>query len=118
MHDDEMLIEGINLHIEEVKARRDRLQLRAEKMRAAIGQAMERAGERKITLPECTVSLATVPGKVVVIDEAVIPADYFVVPEPVPRLDKRLVAQTIKDGTEVPGCTLSNGGLTVKVRRT
>ena len=117
--EDEMLIVGIGNRMVDLTDRSDRLTLRIEKMRAALAQALERAGERKITLPECTVSLAAVPGKVIIIDESLIPDRFMVHPEaPPPRPDKQTLARALKEGIEVAGATLSNGGLTVRLKRT
>jgi len=119
MDEDQMLIAAINQRMAVLTARRERLELRAERMRAALCQAMERAGEKRVTLPECTVSLATVPGKVIIIDESLIPDRFMVYPEaPPPRPDKLTLARALKEGIEVEGATLSNGSVTVKVRRT
>ena len=117
--EDEMLIVGIGNRVMDLKDRSERLTIRIEKMRAALAQAMERANERKVVLPEATVSLATVAPSVVINDPTALPSDYLVVPEPpAPRPDMRLILQALKDGAVVPGACLSNGGLTVRLRRT
>ena len=117
--EDEMLIVGIGNRVMDLKDRSERLTIRIEKMRAALAQAMERAGEKRVTLPECTVSLATVPGKVIITDESLIPDRFMFHPEaPPPRPDKQTLARALKEGIEVAGAQLSNGGITVKVRRT
>lgn len=113
-HADECAIEAIEMQIERLKSRANRLQRRADYLRQRVAEAMEAAGMKKLPAPDFTASLRPTPPKVIVTDEASIPADYFV--QPPPKLDKRLVAQALKDGHTVPGCALSNGGVTLSIR--
>jgi len=119
MSEDESLKTALAVRVGQMKLRIERFEARIEAKRAALAQAMERAGEKRVTLPECTVSLATVPGKVIITDESLIPDRFMVYPEaPPPRPDKQILARALKEGIEVAGAQLSNGGITVKVRRT
>ena len=100
---------------EQLRTRRERLENRAELVRAAIQTAMEAGQLRKLVLPTATLSLKAVPPKVVVIDEASIPSNYFKRADP--TLDKRALLEALKYGTQVPGAELSNGSETL-ARRT
>jgi len=52
----EALVEALKSIIADNKARKDRLEAKAEKIRAAVAQAMAEAGLPKITAPDLTVS--------------------------------------------------------------
>jgi hypothetical protein len=113
-HDD-MLAAGIESRLDELQARKSRLAERVTQKRAAILHAMELAGRRRIELPDATVSVRATPAKVVITDEAKVPAQFFE-PQP-PKLSKAAVKAALEAGTEVPGAMLSNGGSTISIRR-
>jgi hypothetical protein len=118
MDDDEMMIVGIKDRQSDLTARQQRHEARIASKRAALTLAMERAGEKKITAPDFTLSLTAVAPKVIVTDEGALPKDYLVQPEPPPpRPDKKLIKQALADGFEVPGATLSNGSTTITIRK-
>lgn len=118
METDEALADGCEARIIELGERRERFQHRIAVKRRLIAETMEAARMRKLTLPEATLSLGTSPAKVVIVDEAALPADYFVQPDPPPpRADKRLILQALKDGTVVPGACLSNQSPQLTIRR-
>jgi hypothetical protein len=97
-----------------LQARKRRLEDRAEVKRLSIQTAMEMADIRKLERPTCTISLKAVAPAVNVADEASIPSDYWK-PQP-PKLDKRMLLADLKDGVEIPGATLTNGGETIQIR--
>lgn len=68
------------------KVRSDRAKGRVEARREAICALMEAARQDKLTLPEATVSLRTIPAKLVVNDPAAVP-DEYTVPAPKPSMD-------------------------------
>lgn len=118
LDDDEAMIAGIDVRVEELKERAGRFAHRVVKKREAIAQAMEAAALKKVVKPDFTLSLTAVKPKVLINDEALIPADYKVTPEPpAPRPDKKLIAAALADGFTVPGASLSNGGVTITLRR-
>lgn len=98
----------------EAQARRGRFDAQRERIRSAIGMAMEAGGIKKLELPLGTISLKAVPPKVEITDESAIPAHFFKTQEP--KLDKRLVMDALKAKQDVPGAMLSNGGVTVNMR--
>jgi hypothetical protein len=113
-HEDECRIEVLEKQIGKLKERADRFQARSDKARANVARIMEEAGIKKIAAPELTASLRRVPPKVVITDEASLPADYCVIPPP--RPDKALIKKAIEDGYVVPGASMSNGGISLSVR--
>jgi hypothetical protein len=88
---------------------------RQERLRGLIEQAMLLASLEKIKRPCATITVAAVPPKPVITDEAAIPAQYWRQPDPV--LDKTAINAASKDGATIPGVTMSNGGTSLRIRR-
>lgn len=109
----ETLAEAVGKRIEDMRARKTRMEARVDLIRAAVASAMGVAGLRKLTLPTATLSLKPTPPKVVVNDESEIPSVFWS-PQP-PKLDKGALLKALKEGP-VEGSSLSNGGETLAVR--
>ena len=103
---DAAYIAGLKQRIDEMRERLDRLELRHERKRAAVLDAMEAAGIAKITEPDFTVTLKASPPSVCITDETAIP-EWFWIPQPA-KLDKRALLETLKAGTGITGAELSN----------
>src|SRR4051812_22647834 len=112
--EDEVLLVGLEVTIKALVDRKSRVEKSIEDRRGIILMAMDRAGIPTIRSPTCTLSVRDVPAKVIVTDEAQIPATYFTKPEP--KLDKRAIGEALKSGP-VPGAELSNGGVGLTLRR-
>jgi hypothetical protein len=90
--------------------RRKALESRAEQLKRYLKDNMERTGITKIECPHFSIAIKHNPPAVVIDDAAAIPGDYMVTPPaPPPAPDKKLIAQAIKDGVDVPGCRLVSG---------
>lgn len=113
--DDETMIEAIKAREAELKARKDRIGKRVETMRTLVERAMLTADVSKIERPEYTLSMRKGTAQLSVYDEDQIPADYFKVPAP--SLDRTALKNALKDGTDVPGASLTNGQPSLSVRR-
>jgi Siphovirus Gp157 len=88
-------------------ARAERIEKRAESVRAYLTFQMQAAGISKIECPFFTLALRKNPPAVVIDDEAQIPSNYYVPPPPpVPKLDKVALKRAIQAGTDVPGVHL------------
>lgn len=113
--DDQAMVDGISARMEDMSERRRRFKDRIEAKRAQVEQAML-IGE--LTTVECdlgTFYLTTVPPKAVPADESVIPSEFY---EPqAPKLDTRKLLAALKEGRAIPGAHLSNGGVTLALRR-
>ncbi|RJQ25547.1 MAG: hypothetical protein C4589_11155 [Peptococcaceae bacterium] len=72
-------------------------------------QAMELTAKDKIFTDIGTVARQKSPASVSVLDIEKIPKEYWYIPVPAPILDKKLILDTIKRGTEVPGAALHQG---------
>lgn len=118
LDDDEAMIAGIAVRVEELSERAGRYKHRVAKKREMIAAAMEAANLRKVVKPDFTLSLTPVKPKVIITDETAIPSPFLVWPEPPPpRPDKRLIAAALDCGTPVAGACLSNGGVGITLRR-
>lgn len=113
--EDEAHEAGLKSYIDEMKARKDRFAKRAETKRALIANALEIAGRKKIETTVATVTLTAVKQKAVVKEESDIPADFWQ-PQP-PKLNLMALTAALRDGAEIPGATLSNGGVTIQIRK-
>lgn len=112
--EDEVLLVGLEVTIKALGERKSRIEKSIADRRNIILMAMDRAVVPSIKSPTCTLSVRDVPPKVVVTDEAQIPATYFATAEP--KLDKRALGEALKSGP-VPGAELSNGGVGLTLRR-
>lgn len=139
--EDEAVADGIKALLDNLGARKKRLEARADVKRALVACAMEIGELRKIDTPAGTVSLKPVPPKLIPTEESDIPARFWKVGDPI--LDRRALgdalkardaalkeAQAIEDQEAralgiaaveaahppIPGATLSNGSLTISIR--
>lgn len=93
-----------------MQARARRLRTRAESVKAYLLYNMQAAGIRKIESPEFTLAIRTNPPAVVIREDAEIPAEYMVQPEPPPpRPDKKRIGAALKAGVQIDGCWLEQG---------
>jgi Siphovirus Gp157 len=115
---DEAMVEGCAKRMDELATRSARFSHRIETKRRLIAETMERANVQKVTLPDMTLSLGRTAPKVIITDETQLPTFVLTVPPvPEPKPNKKAIAELLKTGTAVPGAELSNGGITVIVRR-
>lgn len=91
-------------------ARRKAIENRAERVRKYLMENMTFAGISKIECPYFKIAIQDNPPSVVIDDLGSLPSDYMRQPEPPPPApDKKLIAQAIKDGFNVPGAHLEVG---------
>lgn len=112
--DDQAMINALRERIGDMQERLARIESRSERKRAIIAGVMERADIKKLSEPDFTASLRPTPAPLIVLDEALIPGDYWKV-QPA-KLDRRGLAVALGEGRTVPGATLGNGGSTIAVR--
>lgn len=114
MDEDAILLDGIKARETELAERKHRITRRVETRRALIEQMLVVADERKIERATFTASLSARPVKLIVTDEAALPSAYF---KTKPVLDRSALTKALKDGEQVPGATLDNGGQSLTLRR-
>ena len=102
--------ESIKQAEEKMSARRKFIENRANRIRAYLKENMLRTGITKIECPYFKLAIRDNPPSVVVDAPELVPKDYLRQPEPPPPVpDKKLIAQAIKDGFDVPGAHLERG---------
>ena len=82
-------------------------------VKAAIQKEMEDMDVTKVQLYNVDLELAAKAPTLVVKDEKIIPEDWFKTER---RLDKRGLLKAIKDGEEIDGAMLSNGGINLRLK--
>ncbi len=87
--------------------RRRALETKREGLKRYLEEQLAIAGLDKVKTPILTVALQNNPPSVHVLDESVIPPAFWITPAP--TLDKKLLAERLKTGEEIPGVTLQQG---------
>jgi hypothetical protein len=111
---DEALISGLKTQKDTLAVRLHRLQERRESRRSILEQALMLLERKSLERPVATLTLSNRPPQLVVDEEAQIPARFF---DLKPVLNKRLTKEALEAGEEVPGTRLSNGSVTLTLRR-
>jgi hypothetical protein len=104
---------------EAIKSRRDALSEResrykrqVEGLRSLIQRVMEATGQKKLTLPEATLSLATRAPEPIVTDETVLPEECF---KFVRTPDKATIKARCRAGDIPDGVTMSNEAVSLRI---
>ena len=111
---DQGLATGLEGHIGEMQARRDRLQDRAAKRRQIAKDVMAELDLKKLSAPDFTASIRPGTPALMVIDEAAVPSIYWEPREP--RLNRQELVTDLKQGAEIAGVALSNPEPVLSVR--
>jgi hypothetical protein len=111
---DEALHTGLRFHIDDMRERLSRLELRASKKRQLALEAMTEVGLSKLQQPDFTASARAGSPALVVTGEEQIPTTYWL-PQP-PKLDRQSVLAELKRGIEIPGAEMSNPKPVLSVR--
>jgi hypothetical protein len=112
--EDETLLAGVVATIKLLQERKSRLERSIETRRGIILMAMEKAGLQTIKGALATLAVRETPPKTVISDEALIPARFWKPSDP--KLDRAALAEALKAKEEVPGASLSNGGVSLNIR--
>ena len=112
--DDLAYIAAVRARISDMQVRLARLDQRADKKKEIVTSVMERAGIKKITEADFTLTLRSTTPPLVVIEEKQIPEEFWK-PQP-PKLDRQGLISVLRGGQEVSGVALGNGGVTISVR--
>lgn len=94
-----------------MKARADRFKGQSQSLRGALMTLMDACGQKKLELPEATLSVSQRKPKRVVTDETRIPEAFWRVKR---EIDKTAI--NAADG-DVPGTEFDNGGASLTIRR-
>ena len=112
--EDEALATGLSTRLADMKARLDRLTLRAKRKRALALGAMQEAQIPKLTEADFTASLRQGNVTLEVSSEELIPVDYWR-PQP-PKLDRQGLLTALKSGAAISGAFLAPPQAQLSVR--
>lgn len=99
--------------IGEYQARRQRFERRNEAMRSILLGLLQKSGQKRVQLPEATVSIGKGRDKVEITDEAKLPKWALRVST---SPDKTAIKERLDAGKKVPGAAMVTGGETLTVR--
>lgn len=97
-----------------MRDRLKRFEQKVVKKRDLVTYVMECADIRKLKEPDFSASLRLVPPSLHVIDETVVPEEFWN-PQP-PKLDRQALLAQLKANHCVPGVSLNNGAQTISIR--
>lgn len=109
------MAEGVKAPMDDLKQRKARLERRGDGYGEAIERIMNAAGLTKVALPNATLSISNAAPSVTIADENLLPSRCWRTKR---EVDKAAINALVKEGYEVPGVVVSNGGtrLTVRVK--
>ena len=112
----EAMAEGLKGLIADMQTRKARMEHSAERLRQIVAEAMLEAGERKLPLPDMTVSVREGKPKLDW-DMARLP-DRYKVPQITFKPNKDAIQDAVDHGDVPEGVSITNGGavLTIRVR--
>jgi Siphovirus Gp157 len=111
---DEALASGLKGRLEDMQGRLERLKRRAEKRRQLAREVMLELDLKKLDAPDFTVSIRPGTPTLLVLDEALVPKNYWEPREP--RLNRQELLSDLKRGTEIAGVALSRPEPVLSVR--
>ena len=112
--DDKAVVSGLKGRLVEMQERLSRLDARASRKRDLVTRTMEEADVRQLLEPDFTASLRVNPPSLVIVDEVIIPENFWV-PQP-PKLDRQRLRRSMCGGQRVPGTELGNASVGLAVR--
>lgn len=102
--------DSMTAEIERMTVRRDAELKRIAAIEKWLLDNMIACNFLKVESPAFTIAVQNNPPKVEILDEKQIPDDYMRIPEPKPPVaapDKQLILAALKDGFDVPGCSMT-----------
>jgi hypothetical protein len=111
---DEGLVSGLKTSKDSLALRLSRFEERRKSRRAIIEQALQLVNCKTLERPVATITLSERSPTLVVEEQSKIPARFF---DMRPVLNKRMAKDALDAGEDVPGARLSNGTITLTVRR-
>lgn len=112
--EDEALAEGLKLRLSDMKARLERLEVRARKKRDLVLWAMTEGDIPKLLEPDFTASLRQGAATLDIVSEEAIPEDFWK-PQPA-KLDRSGLIAALKSGLKTNAARLSAPQLQLSVR--
>jgi hypothetical protein len=102
--------DSIKEEIDRLRARKARLRRGADRLKDRLRDFMAETGTKKVDTVSLSVTLGKPSKTVQILNEAEIPEEFMVIPEPKPYPDKKAIAKALKNpDTSVPGAVLTEG---------
>lgn len=111
--DEKAFLSAIKERMGNLSDRKSAAERRMEKMRLVLIDCMNASGEKSWRGPEATISLTVQKPKPVISDESLIPDKFWNVKR---EINKSAINEAFKDGEQVPGTSLDNGGQSITIR--
>ena len=111
---DEALASGLKGRLDDMQGRLERLKRRAEKRRQLAREVMLELDLKKLDAPDFTASIRPGAPTLLVIDEALVPKNYWEPREP--RLNRQELLSDLKQGSKIAGVALSPREFVLSVR--
>jgi Gp157 protein len=112
--EDLTLAAALGMRIEDMKARLERIEQRADRKRGLVSYVMSRTNIKKVEQPDFSVSIRVIPRQLVIQDAKLIPETFWI-PQP-PKLDRRQLSAALAADETIPGAALGDPGSTISVR--
>jgi len=112
--EDDTLAFALRERLSQMRDRLTRLTDRIDKKRSIVRLAMQEAGMKRMTQPDFTAYLRAASPSVQILDEAMIPAEYWLAQKP--KLDRVGLLGHLRLGKEIPGAALICDAMTLSVR--
>jgi hypothetical protein len=107
------LADGVKARMDDLRARKERFEKRAEAWRGAAFGVMDALGVTKHVTAEYTASLSSPRPGLVITDEMALPAEYVVVTR---APDKAKIKAAMAEGVVIDGAEMQNGSPVLTVR--
>ena len=111
---DALTAKAVGDRIAQLQARKKRFSDREARLRVLLAKLFDQAEQKSAETPSCTITLKDVQPGVLVTDESEIPSDYWL-PQP-PKLDRKKLAEDLRNGDDIEGAELGNGSVTISIR--
>lgn len=112
---DEALVQALDIQLDHMRARRERIKSRTDKKRSIVCESMLETGIKKIEAPDFTLSLKRVAPQLVITNENILPAS-FLNTKTINTPDRTAIKRAIASGEIVAGALLGNAGHNISVR--
>lgn len=112
--DEECLEAAISDRVKTLGERKSACVARQERIRSALQVCLDASGQKSLRRPEATLTIANRKPGIAHIDEAMLPEQFWKVEK---RVNRSAIGEALRDGGQVPGVTLDNGGVSLTVRR-
>lgn len=111
---DKIFLDGIKARKAELAEREARIKRRVDARRALIEKAMTIADLKSIPLALATITLSQRKPGLLIHEESEIPARFW--NAGAPKLDRKALADAVKDGQTIAGAGLDNGSASITIR--